>query len=168
MGNFLGKGDDLPGSKNHTFEIGVISDTHGTLSPLVSEIFKKTDLIIHSGDIDKEGVLKKLRKISPVTAVKGNMDFGEWAENLKATETIEVGEISIYILHNLEKLDLAPEGIFNAVIYGHTHLPFAEMQNNVLFLNPGSATYPPAKTSASVALLYINGSDIDVKFIEIT
>ncbi|WDN89153.1 uncharacterized protein BuS5_02121 [Desulfosarcina sp. BuS5] len=161
-------GDDSPTSKDHTFEIGVISDTHGTLSPLVSEIFKETDLIIHAGDIDKEDVLKKLRKISPVTAVKGNVDFGEWAQNLKAAETIEVGEISIYILHNLEKLDLAPAGIFNVVIYGHTHLPSAEMQNNVLFLNPGSATYPPAKTSASVALIYINGLDIDVKFIEIT
>ena len=152
---------------HHTFEIGVISDTHGTLPPLVSEIFKETDLIIHAGDIDKEDVLKELRKISPVTAVKGDMDFGEWAQNLKAAETIEVGEISIYILHNLEKLDLAPEGIFNAVIYGHTHLPSAEIQNNVLFLNPGSAAYPPKNTKASVALLYINGSDLGVKFIEI-
>ena len=99
---------------------------------MVSEIFKKTDLFIHAGDIDKEDVLKELRKISPVTAVKGNMDLGEWAQNLKTAETIEVGEISIYILHNLEKLAFAPEGIFNALIYGHTHLPSAEMQNNVL------------------------------------
>ncbi len=158
----------MPDIQPHIFKIGVISDTHGTLPTKVVEIFKETDFIIHAGDIDKEDVLKKLRRISPVTAVKGNMDFGEWTHALNATETVEAGEISIYVLHNLARLDLAPEGIFNIVVYGHTHVASAKTQNNVLFLNPGSAAYPSDNTSASVALIYINGSDIDVQFIETT
>ncbi len=148
-------------------EIGVISDTHGSLPDSIPEIFKKTDLILHAGDIDDENVLIKLREISPVLPVKGNMDSGKWTNNLNETETLEIGGVSIYMLHNIEDLDLAPEGIFDAVIFGHTHSPMAEKKNNVLFLNPGSASYPRAKTNASVALLYINGNGIKINFIKL-
>lgn len=148
-------------------KIGVISDTHGSVSSLIPEIFKETDLIIHAGDIDKKNVLTKLREIAPVVAVKGNMDFGKWACSLNAAETVTVGKISIYVLHNIDMLDLAPEGLFDIVIYGHTHCAAMEKQNNVLFLNPGSAQYPRYDTNASVALLHINGTSIDVKFVNL-
>ncbi len=148
-------------------EIGIIADTHGSLPSSIPDIFKKTDLILHAGDIDDENVLIKLREISPVLPVKGNMDSGKWANNLNITETLEIGGVSIYMLHNIENIDLAPEGVFDAVIFGHTHSPMAEKQNNVLFLNPGSASYPRANTNASVAILSINGKDIQVNFINL-
>ena len=164
-GSFLIKSNDM--SYNNIIEIGVISDTHGTLPRLVPEIFKATDLIIHAGDIDKEDVLKELCDISPVVAVKGNMDFGEWASRLKAAETIDAGDVSMYMLHNIEKLDIEPDGIFDAVIFGHTHMPYVKRHGSVIFLNPGSASYPRNSVSASVALLHISGAKIDVEFVEI-
>ena len=148
-------------------KIGVISDTHGSVSSLIPEIFKETDLIIHAGDIDKKNVLTKLREIAPVVAVKGNMDFGEWTRSLNTAETVTTGNISIYVIHDINMLDLAPEGLFDIVIYGHTHRAAMKNQNNVLFLNPGSAQFPRFNADASVALLHINGTSFDVKFINL-
>jgi len=148
-------------------EIGIIADTHGTLPASTLEIFKKTDLILHAGDIDDENVLIKLREISSVLPVKGNMDSGKWANNLNITETLEIGGVSIYMLHNVENLDLVPEGIFDIVISGHTHSPMSEKKDNVLFLNPGSASYPRANTNASVALLYISENGIQADLINL-
>ena len=56
------------------------------------------------------------------------------------TNVLEVGGISIYVLHNLNELDLKPEAAgFGVVVCGHTHVAKAEMKNGVLYFNPGSA-----------------------------
>jgi uncharacterized protein len=53
---------------------------------------------------------------------------------------LEVGGISIYVLHSLQELDLKPEAAgFAAVISGHSHVPKQETRNGVLYFNPGSA-----------------------------
>ena len=152
-------------SKNKPLKAGVISDTHGTFPFWALPVFKNTDMIIHAGDIDTPEVLNELQAIAPVVAVKGNMDKGPWANNLQETEIIEVGEVSLYLLHDIMQLSIQPEGIFHAVIYGHTHRSFAEKQNNVLYLNPGSACYPRHNEPASVALLYISGTNLNVEFV---
>ena len=38
--------------------VGVISDTHGYLPQSVLKVFQDTDLIIHAGDIGKQGLLE--------------------------------------------------------------------------------------------------------------
>ncbi|MGH9497378.1 MAG: metallophosphoesterase family protein [Candidatus Sulfotelmatobacter sp.] len=59
-----------------------------------------------------------------MTAVRGNIDKGTWAHKLPETEVVELGGISIYVLHDLAKLDLNPEAAgFAAVVYGHSHGP---------------------------------------------
>ncbi len=70
--------------------IGVISYTHGFLPPWAVKTFQGTDLIIHAGDIGKPDILKTLQTIAPVVAVQGNMDYGEWTDNLAQTEVVEV------------------------------------------------------------------------------
>ncbi|NQT09629.1 MAG: metallophosphoesterase family protein [Desulfobacteraceae bacterium] len=123
--------------------VGVISDTHGFLQPSAIKLFTDTDLIIHAGDIDKPAVLSSLQSIAPVVAVRGNMDKGTWAAELAETQVIKVGEVLVYVLHNLHILDINPVSAgFNAVISDHTHKPCVVNQKGVLFLNPGSATLP--------------------------
>ena len=86
------------------------------------------------------GILDQLATIAPVTAVRGNVDKAAWARKLRETEVVEVGGISIYVLHDLAQLDLKPEAAgFKAVIYGHSHVPKQEIKNGVLYFNPGSA-----------------------------
>jgi len=120
--------------------IGVISDTHGLLRPEALATLQGSDHIIHAGDIEDPAILDRLAEIAPVTAVRGNVDHGAWAEKIPETKVLEVEGVSIYVLHVLDQLDLKPESAgFAAVIYGHSHVPKQEMKNGVLYFNPGSA-----------------------------
>jgi uncharacterized protein len=120
--------------------IGVISDTHGLLRPEALDALAGSDYIIHAGDVGDPEILAELRAIAPVIAVRGNVDRGGWARALRQSEVLEVGGVSIYILHILSELDLKPEiAGFAAVIYGHSHVPKQETKHGVLYFNPGSA-----------------------------
>jgi uncharacterized protein len=89
--------------------IGVISDTHGLLRPEAVEALQGSELIIHAGDVGKPEVLDELRKIAPVVAVRGNVDKGAWAAALSMTEVVEIGKVTVYVLHDLHQLDLDPD-----------------------------------------------------------
>jgi putative phosphoesterase len=150
------------------YSIGVISDTHGRIPSGVPNAFKGVDLIIHAGDIGEEAVLNKLSKIAPVAAVRGNMDFGKWTRRLPQTEIIEIGQIVLCVLHIANRLDDDPaETGFKAVISGHTHRPDIYEKNGVMFINPGSASYPKFGHPASAALILIKGDNLNVKHIRL-
>jgi len=120
--------------------IGVISDTHGLLRPEAVEALRGAGHIIHAGDIGAPEVLAALAAIAPVTAVRGNNDKEAWAARIPETAVFEAAGVSIYVLHNLDELDLDPAaGGFGVVIAGHSHRPAQDERNGVLFFNPGSA-----------------------------
>jgi uncharacterized protein len=136
--------------------VGVISDTHGYLPEGVADAFDRVERIIHAGDIDHPQVLDQLREIAPVTAVRGNMDSGAWAERLPRFDMIEMGGIRLYVLHIVERLDIDPASAgVHVVINGHSHQPMNEVQGGVLFFNPGSAGFPRRGAPASVGILEI-------------
>jgi uncharacterized protein len=134
--------------------IGVISDTHADeqhyeLPKKVLEDFKRTDMIIHAGDITNAKILLKLRSLSPnLKAVYGNMDSQEISRGLAAKEIFNVGKFKIGLTHGSgspaqligylenefkkDKLDM--------IIFGHSHQAFNKIINGVIFFNPGSAT----------------------------
>jgi len=120
--------------------IGVISDTHGLVRPEIFDIFAKVDLIIHAGDIGNLRVLSDLNAIAPVKAVLGNMDFAYSLPKLKLAESFELLGHKIYLIHNRLHLTADPvaEGI-SLVIFGHTHIPYLQRVNGVVYFNPGSA-----------------------------
>ena len=146
--------------------IGVISDTHGLLRPEALATLQGSDYIIHAGDIGDPQILDKLVAIAPLTAVRGNVDHGAWTRKIPATNVLEIGEISIYVLHNLRELDLKPEAAkFAAVVYGHSHVPKQERKNGVLYFNPGSAGPRRFKLPVSVGRMTIGHNKIDAKII---
>ncbi len=150
------------------FLIGVISDTHGHLPSGVQKAFEKVDLIIHAGDIGEQKILGALAKIAPTVAVRGNMDYGKWANRLPKTEIIEIGKIVLYVLHIAPRLDAAPNNDgFKVIITGHTHRSDVFEKNGVTFLNPGSASYPKFGNPASVALLKLQGDTLSVRLIKL-
>ena len=153
--------------RKHTL-VGIISDTHGTLWPEAFKALRDSNLIVHAGDIGKPDVLDELKKIAPVVAVRGNMDNGKWAVDFPDTVLVEVGDVMLYVLHDVLALDLEPSAAgISAVISGHTHRPsFAEI-GDVLFLNPGSAAYPRHLYPASVALLNIKKRTLEPQFINL-
>jgi len=120
--------------------IGIISDTHGLLRPEAVEALRGSQAIIHAGDVGREDILHDLEQIAPVTIVRGNIDTSAWARKLPATNVLEIAGMSIYVLHNIDELDLDPAAAgFSAVIFGHSHRPLIETRKGVLFFNPGSA-----------------------------
>ena len=148
--------------------VGVVSDTHGYLNPTIARAFQGADLIVHAGDVGNIDVLEKLRRIAPVHAVRGNMDRGGWARKLPLAQIVEAGEVLLYLLHDLSRLDLEPSAAgLHAVISGHTHRSRVQERNGVLLLNPGSATFPRYDASGSVALLRIEGTNLEVRLVDL-
>ncbi len=148
--------------------IGVISDTHGLVRPEALEFLQGSDLIIHAGDIGKPEVLDTLRTIAPVYAVRGNNDKEPWAEELPHTEVVEIDSHFLYVLHELEHLDLDPGAAqFSAVIYGHSHRPLAEYRKGVLYLNPGSAGPRRFHLPIALARLYIYKTKLVHEIVEL-
>ena len=148
--------------------IGVISDTHGILRPEAVSALEGVDLIVHAGDIDVPVVLEGLEKIAPVHAVLGNMDPRPLFSNLSDTAVVEVAGRSLYVLHDLYRLDLEPAAAgFDVVIFGHSHLPLIEDRDGVLFVNPGSAGPRRFGKPVSVARLVAPNGRLTAQIIEL-
>src|ERR1700758_1641301 len=88
--------------------VGLISDTHGLLRDEALAALQGSDLIIHAGDVGDPEIIPRLNAIAPVTAVRGNVDKAAWASSLPMTAVAESGSIAIYVLHDLQQLDLDP------------------------------------------------------------
>ena len=149
--------------------IGVISDTHGLLRSEALAALSGVELIIHAGDVGNPEILDKLRSVAPLVAVRGNVDYGEWARALPLTEVVTVGDVQLYVLHDRNTLDLDPAAAgFKAVIFGHSHEPMAERgHGGVLYLNPGSAGPRRFKLPIMLALLDVRGDELDVQFVDL-
>lgn len=127
-----------------------------------------SERIIHAGDIGSPEILEKLAAIAPVTAVLGNVDKGAWARALPETEVVDVGGVSIYVLHDLAQLDRKPEAAgFQVVISGHSHVAKYETRDGVIFFNPGSAGPRRFKLPVSVGKLIVEAGRARAEIIEL-
>jgi putative phosphoesterase len=149
--------------------IGVISDTHGLLRPEAVDALRGSEHIIHAGDVGEPEILEQLRTIAPVTAVRGNIDKGVWTRELPETEVVELGDVSIYVLHDLSQLDLKPEAAgVKVVISGHSHVPRQEICGGVLYFNPGSAGPRRFKLPISVGKLIVEAGTVSAEIVKIS
>jgi putative phosphoesterase len=120
--------------------VGLISDTHGFLRPQAAAALAGVDCILHAGDVERPAILDALRDIAPVTAVRGNVDTGPWAEALPLETVVSIEGFDIYMLHSLRDMEIDPKAAnIAAVISGHSHKPFIGTRDGVLYVNPGSA-----------------------------
>jgi len=158
----------LCGENGNPILIGVISDTHGLLRSEALDALHGSEHIIHAGDVGDPEILDKLRTIAPITAVRGNIDKGTLARTLPETEVVELGGMSIYVLHDLGALDLKPEAAgFRVVISGHSHVPKQETRAGVLYFNPGSAGPRRFKLPICIGKLVLEGKQVRGEIVEI-
>ena len=54
--------------------IGIVSDTHDRVLPVLHAALAGVDEILHAGDIASAEALAEIETIAPVTAVRGNME----------------------------------------------------------------------------------------------
>ena len=148
--------------------IGIISDTHGLVRPQALEALKDVDMILHAGDIGSQEVLDTLNEIAPVVAVRGNNDKADWARALPDWEVVEVGGVSIYMLHDVKEIDISPSGAgFQVVVSGHSHRPAVAEQRGVLYVNPGSAGPRRFTLPVSLAHLHVADEKVHAQIVEL-
>jgi uncharacterized protein len=149
--------------------VGLVSDTHGLLRPEATAFLADSDHIVHAGDVGDPAILDALAAIAPVTAIRGNVDTDAWAARLPETTHVTIGDVTIYVLHDLGALDLQPHahGI-RVVVHGHSHKPSVTERNGVLYVNPGSAGPRRFRLPITAAELHIDGSSIAAYIRELT
>ncbi|WP_313632875.1 metallophosphoesterase family protein [Massilia timonae] len=146
--------------------IGLISDTHGLLRPQALDFLRGSDHILHAGDIVGAAILGQLTGLAPLTAVRGNNDYGDWAQALPETATVILGGVTIHMLHDLKELaiDPAAQGV-RVVVAGHSHKPACEERGGVLYVNPGAAGRRRFTLPVSVGELLVEDGQVEVRLV---
>jgi putative phosphoesterase len=148
--------------------VGLISDTHGLVREEAVAALKGCQHILHAGDIDEPDVLVKLRKLAPVTVVRGNNDQGLWAQAIPVYDVAKFCSVSVYLRHDQAELDIEPRAAgFRVMMFGHSHKPMIETRDGVLFVNPGSAGPRRFKLPVAIGELLISGNKVDAQIIQL-
>ena len=153
-------------------KIGIISDTHGHVPNAVHDALAGIDHILHAGDVGPMEVITELESIAPVSAVPGNTDY-----SIQLPQThIQSFVSQKFLVHHIVDLPVPVQLVRvaiadeqpNVVVFGHTHMPYNEHHDGILFLNPGSASNPRGSSKPSVAIVECNESSLIVKFVALT
>ncbi len=163
----------LPAKAKSLTRVGVISDTHGQLDPLVLDMFAGVDHIIHAGDVGDEEILWQLENIAPVVAVRGNID----ADTLCLPNeriTVICGR-TFYVRHQfaaVEKLTAAQKNLIQArmpeiIVFGHSHKFYVGSWRGTLLFNPGGAGAKRFNLPRSIGLLDIHADSISTRIVDL-
>jgi len=138
--------------------IGVISDTHGLMRPEALAALRGVEHILHAGDVGDIAILDALRKIAPVTAIRGNVDGSGACAELPATDVVELGDKLFYLVHSAHDLDIDPVAAGVAmVVSGHSHKASVTARDGVIYFNPGSTG--PRRFSLPVTVVFVTVED---------
>jgi len=128
-------------------KIGVVADTHSVdLPKQMWQDFENAEMVIHAGDFCSVKEFKQFRKCKNFKAVYGNMDEPELVKKLPESDIFEIANVRIGLWHGcgassqvLERVrEKFKDNNCDVVIFGHSHQPFNETIDKVLYFNPGS------------------------------
>ncbi len=182
---------------NCGFKIGIIADTHipdrcERLPPSIGEAFSSVDLILHAGDVGDISVLDDLQRIAPVLAVHGNDDSPASRSRLPPVQRYSRLDHDIVVIHGDHrdplveaearrddawhpKLDYwtarGKELHAAILIFGHTHIPIAQVHDGVLLINPGAigpGSVSVRQIAQTVAILELSDSGRSITHFDLT
>ena len=151
--------------KSNGIIVGVISDTHGLLRPQVRGAFQHVEYILHAGNIGDKKVLDALHEIAPVRAVRGTADHTAWGLSLPQTNSLEVGDVAICLVHDLAELNIKRK--YDVIVSGHGHLAKENMTDGVLYFNPGSAGPQQGHLPVTVGRLTISHGKVEHEIVQL-
>jgi len=127
----------------------VISDTHSHIDDRIIKYASEVDYVIHAGDIGNLDIIKKLKSVSKVLFVYGNIDSNDIRSEGKKFEFFKLNNLKILLTHisgkspkyNKETLIKIKEHNPDLLIAGHSHILKIEYDkvNKLIFMNPGAA-----------------------------
>jgi uncharacterized protein len=153
---------------NNDLRVGLISDTHGLFRPEARAFLAGCDYIIHGGDVGRAEILEELALIAPLICVRGNNDREPWAAQLRETELIRVGNIFVYVIHDLAQLDIDPSAAgVRAVVCGHSHQPMVDERDGILYVNPGSCGPRRFKLPICAGEITVSGAAVRARIVNL-
>ena len=154
-------------------KILAMSDTHGDFFTMQDIIQNNFDckMFLHAGDGCRD--FEDISFSHPTKQfiwVRGNCDYDLLSTDMRIL--IEQGKKILLVhghvqgaKHSIEGLKrLAAENQADIVVYGHSHKSKIDIENGVLFVNPGSPVRPRG-CEPSFAIIEINGDKIDCKIV---
>ncbi|MBQ2803415.1 MAG: metallophosphoesterase [Lachnospiraceae bacterium] len=130
-------------------KILIVSDTHRKNDSYFEVLeMHKPDMVIHCGDAEGSEYALTQAADCPVQIVLGNNDF--FSELPKELE-FYIGPYKVWVTHghnyyvSMDNETIKREAIArgcNIVLYGHTHRPVIDIDDEVIAVNPGSLSYP--------------------------
>lgn len=155
-----------------------MADTHSKLHPNAEALIAslKPDVIFHAGDIGAMEVLKRLRRLAPLIAVRGNID--ERAPGLDDSIDVELGSaqrvlLKLLLIHiavygpklRSEVARLAAAHDARLVLCGHSHVPFVGRDRGIVVFNPGSIGPRRFQLPITLGVLQVSESGIHLEHI---
>ena len=127
----------------------VISDTHSYIDDRIIKYASEADYVIHAGDVGSFDVIQKLKSVSKLIFVYGNIDGNEIRSESNKFEFFKINDLKILLTHisgktpkyNKETLIKIKEHNPDLLIAGHSHILKIQYDkiNKLIFLNPGAA-----------------------------
>lgn len=127
----------------------VISDTHSYIDDRIIKYASEADYVIHAGDVGSFDVIQKLKSVSKLLFVYGNIDSNEIRSESNKFEFFKLNDLKILLTHisgktpkyNKETLIKIKEHNPDLLIAGHSHILKIQYDkiNKLIFLNPGAA-----------------------------
>ena len=152
----------------------VIADTHiprrarGLPEALLLHL-RRTDRILHAGDLMAPTLIHELEGYAPTTAVRGNLDPPRLG--LPETLEFEFGGVRVAMIHDSgPKRGRRPRMCrrfpdARVVIFGHSHIPWLEVEDGLMLLNPGSLTDKRRQPEYTFALLRMENGEVRAEII---
>jgi uncharacterized protein len=130
--------------------IGLISDTHSYLDPLVFDYFENCNEIWHLGDIGSESIITELQNFKPLRVVYGNIDTPYLQKTLPEVDVFELEGLKVMLIHigaippryNPKIKALLKKHSPNLFLCGHSHILRVIKDPNtvgLVYINPGAA-----------------------------
>jgi putative phosphoesterase len=163
-------------------KVGVASDTHDDYRAIyrAGEVFRNAGVsaVLHAGDWTSPFSMLKMRRAVgpgvPIYTVFGNNDGDRYMAAVRSRDVavevlgeaalLRLGGRRIGLYHGTAEVlleSMARSGMFDVVIYGHTHRLDIRRVNGTLMLNPGEAC-GCATERKTVAILDLETLEVDV------
>ena len=133
-------------------KILIVSDTHrkdGNLKQVIART-GHLDMLIHLGDAEgsEHMIASWVNEDCDLQMILGNNDF---FSDLPREITLDIGSYKVWVTHGHNyyvsmgnetiKKEAIDRGV-DIVLYGHTHRPVIDIDDDIIAVNPGSLSYP--------------------------
>ncbi|QAY68350.1 metallophosphoesterase family protein [Paenibacillus protaetiae] len=161
-------------------KIVIVSDTHmprmaKSLPAALVQQLEGADLILHAGDWTTLLVYHELARYAPVKGVAGNNDGEALVAKFGLKRIVNAGGKRFGLVHGhgpvrsrtaLQTALAAFDGEqVDAVIFGHSHVPYMKRHEGVLLFNPGSPTAKRKQPLYSFGVWQLNGGELRARHV---